>query len=87
MDDDKDVHLACLNGGHSGSIYSANQAGALEAFERVMREGRKINAGDTSHQVIIGKACDGMSSLAKSTASPSGTGGATGLLAGLMRRI
>lgn len=61
--------------------------GQLIAGEDAMRESRKVNAGDTMHQVSIGKSRDGMSVFAKSHSTNSGASLATGLLAGLLRRI
>jgi len=55
--------------------------------ENAMRETCKINADDTTHQVIIGKTRDGMSGFTKNIPSKSGASRATGLLAGLMHRI
>lgn len=89
MDNKSDVSsfISASVGGHPGSIYSANQAGVVEAFNRFMREGRKNNAGDIKHQVIIGKSRDGMSGFTKSILRNSGASSATGLLSCLLRRI
>lgn len=77
--------INALNHGHPGSIYSANQAGAPEAFARFQAADKELQ----EHRLVMGKTREGMSGHFGVTpaifkASPSR---ATGLLAGLMRRI
>lgn len=75
-----------FNAGHPGVTTAINQAGLPEAFDRLMRESRKINADEFTHQVIIGKSRDGMS-FPKDTLRGGAPSSAFGLLAGLLRRI
>lgn len=76
MDTDKDAYMAKFSNGHAGSIYSQTNAGAAALFD----------GADVTHQVIIGTTRDGMSfqKAALCDATPSI---ASGLLAGLLRRI
>jgi len=87
MDIENHEYLARLRTGHPGSIYGTNQAGLPEAFERVLRESRKFNAVNTTHQVILGKSRDGMNGFGMCMSKSSGASRATGLLASLLRRI
>lgn len=73
--------------GHPGVTTSINQAGLAESFDRFLRESRKIKSGDITHQVTIGKSCDGMNGFFKSVTTNGGSSRATGLLAGLLSRI
>jgi len=73
--------------GRPGPFPSINQDGLPGAFERAMRESRKINSDEIIHQVINGKQTGGMSGLARSTAKDGGVSRATGLLAVLLSHI
>ena len=72
-----------LNTGHIGSIYSSNQAGLVEAFARVQASAKELR----EHRLVMGKTRDGMSGHFGASADPRKGARATGLLAGLMRRI
>lgn len=85
--EDPKAFVNAFNGGHPGVSISINQAGLPEAIARTMRENRKINSGDTTHQLIIGKTRDGMSSFARSMSCTRAVSSATGLLSRLLRRV
>jgi len=87
MDTENSEYLARLRTGHPGSIYSDNQAGLLEAFERVMRESRKIKAVDANHKVILGKSRGAAKGFGVRITEPGGASRASGLLASLLCRI
>lgn len=83
---DPQSFVSAFNAGHPGVTTSINQAGLPEAFERFMRESRKIKADEITHQVVIGKSRDGMS-FPKDALRGDASSRASGLLAGLLRRI
>lgn len=79
--DTQDFIKAC-NAGHPGSIYSANQADVPEAIARLADD-----ADLHEHCLVMGKTRDGMRGLLDTAAERRDESRATGLLAGLLRRI
>ena len=78
--------LSAFTAGHLGVTTSINQAGLPKSFERFLRGSSKIDEGENTHQVIIGKSRDSMS-FPKGTLRGGASSSASGLLAGLLSRI
>ncbi|OEZ52837.1 hypothetical protein JAB5_19300 [Janthinobacterium sp. HH103] len=78
--------LSAFTAGHPSVTTSINQAGLPKSFERFLRGSSKIDEGENTHQVIIGKSRDGMS-FPKGTLRGDALSSASGLLTGLLCRI
>lgn len=69
--------VSAFNAGHPGVTTSINQDGLVESFNRFV--------GDAEHHMVMGKTRDGMGGAFLAPVRKESI--ATGLLAGLMRRI
>lgn len=74
--------ISAFNGGHPGVTTSIAQAGLAEFFDRIQDD-----PSLREHRMIFGSTRDGMGTVIRDLATQPVESRATGLLAGLLRRI